>query len=195
MPRLPGPPGAVITLSRNGRGLENLRAAFILSYFVWNISFVMFFRFIFFHVSTLIRANKVVKNYWQIIKSFLQVAQSLDEMPINFGNSLLDKRGHFYKANCYSHSRILQWQKRKVQNFKVDSNNIQDGAKFDYYGLVMSNSRSILSSFHNSSVEFSRRKVRVVAHTLVWVTTYITILQICNEIPICTTNMIINDSA
>ncbi|KAK2422050.1 hypothetical protein QL285_032613 [Trifolium repens] len=48
----------------------------------------------------------------------MKVAQSLDEMPINFGNSLLDKRGHFHKANCYSHSRILQRQKRKVQNFK-----------------------------------------------------------------------------
>jgi hypothetical protein len=88
----------------------------------------------------------------------------------------------------------LAYSSGKVRNFKLDSNNIQDGAKFDY-GLVMSNYRSILSFLHNSSVEFSRKKVRVVAHALIGVTTYITILHNCSKIPIYTTNMIINDIA
>jgi hypothetical protein len=60
-------------------------------------------------------------------------------------------------------------------------------------GHIILNLRSILSFyFHNSSVEFLRRKVHAVAHTL-GVTTSIHILQNCDEDPICITNLLINE--
>jgi hypothetical protein len=153
-----------------------------------------------------------VENYWQIIEFFLQVAQKFDELSIDLGKSLFDKRGHFFKDKPYVRSQILQLLKvealillyvihftieLKKTNvmFMVDSNNLVDDTEFkeeDKHddGSIIINFRSILSSyFHNSSVEFQRKKVYVVA--LIGVITYITIFQVCNDVPICMMGLII----
>jgi hypothetical protein len=143
-----------------------------------------------------------VENYWQIIEFFLQVAQKFDELSIDLGKSLFDKRGHFFKDKPYVRSRILQLLEVEALNllyvihftielkktkviFKVDSNNLVDDIEFkeeDKHedGSIIINFRSILSSyFHNSLGEFLRKKVYVV--TLLGVITYNTIFQNCNE--------------
>jgi hypothetical protein len=157
-----------------------------------------------------------VENYWQIIEFFLQDAQKFDELSIDLGKSLFDKRGHFFKDKPYVRSRILQLLEVEALNllyvihftielkktkviFKVDSNNLVDDIEFkeeDKHedGSIIINFRSILSSyFHNSLGEFLRKKVYVVA--LLGVITYNTIFQNCNDVPICMMGLIINEFA
>jgi hypothetical protein len=109
-----------------------------------------------------------VKNYWQIIEFFLQVAQKIDELSIDLGKGLFNKRGQSFKGKSYGHSRILCLLKVEVQSLlyviqsttnvilKLDSKNMIDDKEFkeeDKYESVsiILNFRSILSSyFHNS---------------------------------------------
>jgi hypothetical protein len=53
---------------------------------------IYFSIFSFFLSATFIQLNNVVANDWQIIDFFMLVAQNIDDMSIDLGKSLFDKR-------------------------------------------------------------------------------------------------------
>jgi hypothetical protein len=128
-------------------------------------------------------------NLWQNIEFLLQVRQKLDAL-------LLEKRGHFFKVKFYCHCFILQWLEVEAPSLlyvihwtHMKMRRTKSLMQYEY-GPIQLNFRSILSSyFLNSSVEFLRRKVHVGSYS----STYITILQKCDEVPTCIMNLITNE--